>query len=238
MEKGTVLVVDDDAFFRHQYGNILSDAGYRVLTAASAEEALDILPGEAIDVMLTDMVLPGASGLELLREVRRRESPPEVILVTGHATIETAINALKTGARDYLVKPFDPEVLLHDVHTSIEQRRLLNENLHLKRQIRLFTAGQDLAALIDMERLLKQALTSLQHEVANGRAFSFLRSHRSESEVVAAQGIDERLALSMVERLMMGEFECAGIQALSGEAFKDLPDPDADVRQVYLFPLQ
>ncbi len=237
MDKGTILVVDDDAFFRHQYGDILGEAGYRVLTAASAEEALDVLEDESLDVVLTDMVLPGKSGLDLLRVIKRRQSPPEVILVTGHATVETAINALKTGARDYLVKPFDPEVLLHDVHTCLEQRRLLNENLHLKRQIRLFTAGQDLAAIIDMERLLTQAITAMLHEVGDGRGFSFLRSGRNEIDIISTHGINEDLARAIAVRLVDKKEGCSGMQTLSAGDLAGIAEAFVDIRSMYLFPL-
>jgi len=237
MDKGTILVVDDDAFFRHQYGDILSEAGYKVLTSASAEEALDVLEDVTIDVMLTDMVLPGKSGLDLLRDIRRRPSPPEVILVTGHATVETAIHALKTGARDYLVKPFDPEVLLHDVHTCLEQRRLLNENLHLKRQIGLFTAGQDLAAILDMERLLTQALASMLHEINAGRGFSFLRSGRNEIDIISAHGINEDLARALAVRLAERGGECAGMRTLAAADVSGLAEPFVDIRSLFLFPL-
>jgi len=237
MDKGKILVVDDDAFFRHQYGDILTEAGYDVLTAASAEEALDVLAAEPFDVLLTDMVLPGISGLDLLKQVRRRESPPEVILVTGHATVETAIHALKSGARDYLVKPFDPEMLLHDVHTCLEQRRLLNENLHLKRQIRLFTAGQDLATLIEMERLLSQAMDSFLQETGKGRAFSFLKNSRNDIDIMGTNGINEDQARGLAIRLSELDGACHGVQKLSSEQLKATAEPFADIRRLYLFPL-
>ena len=237
MDKGIILVVDDDAFFRHQYGDILTGAGYHTLTAASAEEALDILADEAIDVMLTDLVLPGMSGLDLLREVKRREGAPEVILVTGHATIETAINALKAGARDYLVKPFDSEVLLHDVHTCLEQRRLLNENIHLKRQIRLFTSGQELAAIIDMEHLLTRAISAMLHETGSGRAFSFLSNNRNELDIVATHNVNEDLAQAIAKQLSLREFNCTGIQTLEGVDVTGLAEASVDLRRVMVFPL-
>ncbi|PLY02199.1 MAG: diguanylate cyclase response regulator, partial [Desulfuromonas sp.] len=237
MDKGTILVVDDDAFFRHQYGDILTEAGYHVTTAASAEEALEVLANENFDVMMTDMVLPGLSGIDLLREVKRRETPPEVILVTGHATVETAIRALKAGARDYLVKPFDPEVLLHDVHTCLEQRRLLNENLHLKRQIRLFTAGQDLAALLDMERLLSQAMISFLEETGGGRAFAFLKNGRNEIDIIGTEGVSEEIARAHALRLMELKPECKWFQRFSAEQLTPVVEPFVDIRSLYFFPL-
>jgi len=183
------------------------------------------------------MVLPGISGLDLLREVKRRETAPEVILVTGHATVETAIHALKSGARDYLVKPFDPEVLLHDVHTCLEQRRLLNENLHLKRQIRLFTAGQDLASLLDMERLLSQAMTTILQELGPGRAFSFLKNGRNDIDVISAHGVNEDLARGLAVRLMELELGCSWFQQLTDEQLRGIAEPFVDIRSLFVFPL-
>ena len=106
IKSSAILVVDDDNFFRRLCTRFLASEGYQVETAASGNEALIRLRKGGIDVVLTDMVMPGLSGLEVIRLARALENPPEVILVTGHATLESAIQALKSGARDYLVKPF------------------------------------------------------------------------------------------------------------------------------------
>ena len=103
MKKPTILVVDDELFFRRMYSELLSGDGYDVETCATGDKALERVSAGGVDVLLTDMVMPGIGGLEVLRLARNMENPPEVILVTGHATLETAIKALKIGARDYLI---------------------------------------------------------------------------------------------------------------------------------------
>lgn len=201
MTKSTILVVDDEAFFRQLYAELLVDADYRVETATSGDEALTRLRQGGVDIVLTDLVMPGLDGLALLRESRNVENPPDVILVTGHATVETAIQALKDGARDYLLKPFNPNELLHLVRTCLEQRKLLDENLNLKNQIRLFRAGQTLASILDVETLLSQTLSTALRELRGGRGLAFLLGRSGAPDVLVRHGIDVEHAEAVVPAL-------------------------------------
>jgi two-component system, cell cycle response regulator len=201
MKKPTILVVDDELFFRRLYAEILNEEDYVIQTASSGEEAIARLEEGEVDIVLTDMVMPGIDGLELLRRARSLDSPPEVILSTGHATVESAIHALKNGARDYLVKPFNPEELRHLIRICLEQRRLLDENSLLHKQIRLFLRGQNLAFLLEIERLLPEAVNLLRHEMGQGRGFAFLLGKNRVPRIFGMQGVDQSSAKSMIRAL-------------------------------------
>jgi diguanylate cyclase (GGDEF)-like protein len=236
MKKSTILVVDDELFFRHLYTEILGEDG-SIEAVASGEAAVKRLQLGGVDLVLTDMVMPGADGMEVLRYARALENPPDVILVTGHATLETAIQALKNGARDYLIKPFDPEELRHLVRTCLEQRRLLDENILLKSQIRLFQRGQSLASQLEIEQLLPQAVGTLLHETGQGRGFAFLVDKNMVTRLLALEGLEEAQASSLSLSLLPHLQELSGIRLLRGnELTSDLNWPE-QVRSLCLFPL-
>ena len=238
MKKSTILVVDDEIFFRRMYTELLVEDGYQVEAVASGYDALGRIRQGGIDVVLTDMVMPGLSGMEVLRLARSMENPPEVILVTGHATLESAIQSLKNGARDYLIKPFNPEELRHLVRTCLEQRRLLDENTVLKSQIRLFQRGQNLASLLEVDRLLPQAIRLLLHEVGHGRGFAFLRGRNPDFRVLGLEGIEEPQALAMARSLVPHLKGLTGIRLLRSEELSPEQDWPREVRTVCLFPLR
>lgn len=237
MQKPTILVVDDELFFRRLYADTLGESEYAVETWASGEEALERVGKGGVDLLLTDLVMPGMSGLDLLRQVRMVNNPPEVILVTGHATLETAIQALKNGARDYLIKPFQPDELRHLVHTCLEQRRLLDENTLLKSQIRLFQRGQQLASLLEVDRLLSQSVATLLQEAGGGRAFAFLvGQHRQLSRISAAEGLAENEAEGLANALLPRLLDVDEFLVRSGELPEGTPMPP-DLHTLWVCPL-
>jgi DNA-binding response OmpR family regulator len=106
-----ILVVEDDATARLLLSDMLRYAGYHVTQAPDGETALELLEHEPFDVVLTDIVMRDISGVDVLHTARRRPTPPAVILLTGHATVETSVAALRAGAFDYLLKPCPDEKL-------------------------------------------------------------------------------------------------------------------------------
>jgi len=119
----TVLIVDDDAAFRELVTDILAREGHRLLTAGSAEEALERVTRESVDVVLTDQRMPGLDGLELTRRLRAGSEPPEVLLLTAYGTIPQAVEAVRAGAADYLVKPLEsPAALRRTVRQLLDRR--------------------------------------------------------------------------------------------------------------------
>ncbi len=141
-----VLIVDDERHVRESLSNWFVEDGYEVSTAGSAKEALQVLATRDVDVVVTDIRMPGMDGLELQHRIREVKPEVAVILITAYASVSTAVQALKEGAWDYLVKPFDPEDLSRVVAKACEKLRLEEENAALKERIAAsvpeFVAGE------------------------------------------------------------------------------------------------
>jgi DNA-binding NtrC family response regulator len=138
-----MLIVDDETVVRRSLTEWFRDEGYAVQAAADAAEALERVEATSFAVALVDVRMPGTSGLELQK--RLQEIAPEliVIVITAYATVETAVQALKQGAYDYVTKPVDPDRLAHLVRNALAQRRLAKEKLRLEGEIsRLGAAGE------------------------------------------------------------------------------------------------
>ncbi len=129
-----VLIVDDEPGIRDSLKGVLEDEGYTAAVAGSGEVCLEMIAKRAFDVVLLDIWLPGMDGLDTLGKIKQLEAAPEVIMISGHGTIETAVRATKLGAFDFLEKPLSIEKTLILVKNAAEARRLRVENRDLKRQ--------------------------------------------------------------------------------------------------------
>ncbi len=130
-----VLVVDDDDSSREGMALLLKSGGYDVVSAATGNEALDLLEREPFQLIVLDLFLPDKSGIEILTYTRKRFPTTEVIVVTGYASAETAVSAMKEGAFDYITKPVNFEELLIVIKKALEKQQLLSENVYLRRQL-------------------------------------------------------------------------------------------------------
>ncbi len=130
-----ILVVDDESGIRQSLKGVLEDEGYKSAVAESAEACLELLNKRAFDVVLLDVWLPGMDGLEALEKIRELDNAPEVIMISGHGTIETAVRATKLGAYDFLEKPLSLDKTLILVKHAIDAKRLREENRDLKKQL-------------------------------------------------------------------------------------------------------
>jgi two-component system nitrogen regulation response regulator NtrX len=130
-----ILVVDDEPGVRSALEGILSDEGFRVTSAASGEEALTAVEESSFDAVLLDIWLPGKDGLEILLELRERRLDLEVVMISGHGTIETAVRATKLGAFDFVEKPLSLEKTLLVLRNALRQRRLERRNRRLLEQL-------------------------------------------------------------------------------------------------------
>ena len=135
--KTRILVVDDELSMREFISILLEREGYEVLTAADASTALERLSASPIDLVISDVQMPGLNGLELLARIRTSSPDTAVLLVTAYSTAEQAVEAMKLGAYDYLAKPFKVEELKILVRNALEKRDLQRENLLLREQARV-----------------------------------------------------------------------------------------------------
>jgi DNA-binding NtrC family response regulator len=136
MKSGKILVVDDEPAEREGLARLVGQWGYEVETASSGEEALNLVETQHPAVVVTDLVLPEMDGLTLLQKLKETGRPPIVLLVTGHGTVETAVEAMRHGAFDYLTKPVDTTRLQVLLEKSIEQESLSREVNLLRHQLR------------------------------------------------------------------------------------------------------
>src|SRR5216117_931722 len=130
-----ILIVDDEPGIRQSLKGVLEDEGYKASVAESGEACIESLRKRPFDVVLLDVWLPGMDGLETLEKVREIENAPEVIMISGHGTIETAVRATKLGAYDFLEKPLSIDKTLILVKNAIDSKRLRQENRDLKKQL-------------------------------------------------------------------------------------------------------
>jgi two-component system nitrogen regulation response regulator NtrX len=134
-QKATVLIVDDEEGIVESLTGILEDDGYTVMSALSGEEALKRFDEHTPDLILLDVWMPGIDGIETLKHIRERNRNTSVIMVSGHSNIDTAVDAIKLGAYDFLEKPLSLEKVLILVKRALEQQNLVRENIELKRSI-------------------------------------------------------------------------------------------------------
>jgi two-component system nitrogen regulation response regulator NtrX len=131
----SILVVDDEAEIRKSLRGVLEDEGYKVGVAESGEACLDALKARQYEVVLLDIWLPGMDGLATLERIREQEGAPEVVIISGHGTIETAVRATKLGAFDFIEKPLSLDRTLIVIKNALEARRLREDNREYRRQL-------------------------------------------------------------------------------------------------------
>jgi two-component system response regulator AtoC len=135
-KKSEILVVDDEDIVRESLYDWLDGVGYKVTAAASAEEALEILKKKKYNIMLADLVMPGLNGIELMKEAKKMYPTLAAVIITAHATIQTATTAIREGAFDYIEKPFCPEKVELLIDKLVEHQDLVEENIALRQQIK------------------------------------------------------------------------------------------------------
>jgi DNA-binding NtrC family response regulator len=130
-----ILVVDDEEIMRDSLREWLGGVGYKVVVADCGEEALKIIKKKKINIMLTDLVMPGMEGIQLMKEAKKIVPTISTVIMTAYGTIRTAITAIREGAYDYIEKPFCPEKVELLINNLVEHQNLVRENITLKRKI-------------------------------------------------------------------------------------------------------
>jgi len=157
--KASLLIVDDENVVRESLGKWFEEEGYMVDTATSAREALLKLPSQRWDLALLDIKMPGMDGLELHRKIREVDSEIIVIIMTGYSSVETAVQALKDGAYDYITKPFDPDDLARLVGKALEHRKVKDENVRLRESLDEIQAVELVGQGKPMQRVMELVRT-------------------------------------------------------------------------------
>ncbi len=171
MPKARILAVDDQRYFRELIEGLLAEEGYEAQTASSGEEALRILEQTPFDVVLTDLVMPGMDGSELVHRIKDRNPDQDIVVVTGVVDVKTAVDAMKLGAGDYLLKPFDGAALVTAVDGILRRRRLrvehaqlLEENISYLGERGLFERALGLFGCVGVEPLSERIVEALCQE--------------------------------------------------------------------------
>lgn len=235
MKHRTVLIVDDQESHRDLTHSVLAAAGFLVQTAVSGVEALTLLRADVFGLVLTDQLMPEMSGLELMDEIRTFLPDLPVVIVTGHGTIDTAVNAMKAGAADFIQKPFSPEELLLVVRRVLERQDLMEEVRTLRVQVgdqyrfdRIISKSPKMTEVFGMMRNLadldttvlitgetgtgKELAAHAIHTNSNRRAQRFVRINcgaLSESLLESELFGHERGAFTGAVQARRGKFEYA-----------------------------
>ncbi len=188
-----VLVVDNDDLVRTSIARLLRDDGYETIACASGEEAIEVLrrreeEGSPVDAVISDVSMPGISGTELLRIVRERFEGTGVVLLTGYATMESAVEAMRLGACDYLAKPVVDEELRCALARALREAALARENLRLRRRLDDRSA---LSRLIGQDPRMRR-VHELVEAVAPSRTTVLMCGESGTGKTLVARAIHER----------------------------------------------
>jgi two-component system, NtrC family, response regulator HydG len=186
-EPATLLVADDDPGLRESLQRTLTRAGHRVVLAPNGRAALEQLQGGGVDLVLTDLKMPGLSGIELLRAAKGAAPDVDVILITAFGTVEEAVSAMKDGAYDFITKPFRGEQLLKLVAKALERRQLILQNRALQKQLDdLRAKGQVIGSSLAFRRTMR-----LVEQVADSSATVLILGESGAGKELFARTIHE-----------------------------------------------
>lgn len=182
-----ILIVDDEEHIRRIMSIMLGKRGYSCRTAASGEEALALLSRESFDAVFTDMKMPGIDGLEMLARIKSDYPELVVIMVTAFASVDTAIQAMKAGAYDYVAKPFKEDEIVLILEKALERGRLLDENRLLKKQIK---ERFDLSVFLGQSPAMQKVFEVIA-KVAETRATVLINGESGTGKELAARSIHQ-----------------------------------------------
>jgi DNA-binding NtrC family response regulator len=136
MDGLSILVVDDEAVIRDGLQRILHGERFRVETCKSGHAAIELLQERDYELIITDLKMPGMNGIEVLKAVKALQPDVPVIMITGYASVDTAVDAMKHGAVDYIAKPFTPDQILEKIERALEQRAVMFDEIYLRKEIK------------------------------------------------------------------------------------------------------
>lgn len=181
-KKISILIVDDEESVRDSLYNWFIEDGYRVECAENAKRALSMLESDSFDIILADIKMPGMDGLEMLRRIKLLKTDSIVIVITAFATVDTAVQALKDGAYDYITKPFDPDDLSHLIRNASKQISLTEENENLKKKV---VSLENVEDLIGNSEAMKKVLKDIESVAQSNSSVVITGESGTGKELVA-----------------------------------------------------
>ncbi len=157
-----VLVVDDEPALREICEEALSGDGHAVTLAGNGQDAIDKLGGSCFDLVISDLRMPDMNGQDLLNQVRLRNLDVDFLVMTGYGTTETAVDIMKSGAADYIAKPFDIKQLLMRVRSILEQRKVRKEQEKLSAVVRMLNLSKSLGSQLNHVAVVEEFLIHLR----------------------------------------------------------------------------
>lgn len=213
MEK--ILVVDDDANIRNGCKESLLIEGYEIETAESGQDALEILEEKFFDIVLTDLKMPGIDGMEVLKQIKKIHPYTEVIVFTAYGTVESAVEAMKLGAYDYITKPFDIDILSMKVTKCLEKQKLTAKAGMLDVITGLYEASKEMIMPLKLEQFLNAVLKFASDTLeADSGSLMLLDKETNLLCISASLGLKEEIVKST--KLKIGD-RISGWIAKTGE---------------------
>src|SRR5882757_5656828 len=214
-ERPRILVVDDEKFIRDILADFLGMEGYVVRTAEDGAAALTELTAAPYDMVISDLKMPRMGGIELLDAIATTAPNALTVIMTGFGTVETAIDAMKRGAYDYILKPFKVEEIVHIVQRGLEKRRLSAENLRLREALSLYKVSEAITASLSLDEVIATVADSGLNEIRadlvmtwldNGEGAFFSRNVSLAAAFPEGEEVGELNAATVVERLKHESF--------------------------------
>ncbi len=207
-----ILVVDDEEIVRDSLSSWLEEDGYNVEAVESGKKALERLPGKEWDLMLVDLKMPGMDGIQLMDEVRKTNPDLLIIIMTAYATVDTAVKAMKKGAYDYFVKPFNPDDISLTIRKIVDHHKLVQENLFLRKELKkqyklrdMISKNEKMLEIFDLARTVAQSSSTVLIQGESGTGKELLaRAIHDESPRKDAPFISVSCA-SLTESLLESE---------------------------------
>ncbi|HSQ15653.1 MAG TPA: response regulator, partial [Candidatus Binatia bacterium] len=208
-KKVSIMVVDDEEIVRESLSGWLEEAGYHVEAVESGRTALERLPERAWDLMLVDLKMPGMDGIQLMDEVHKTAPEMLVIIMTAYATVDTAVKAMKKGAYDYFVKPFNPDDISLTIRKIVDHHKLVQENLFLRKELKkqyklrdMISKNEKMLEIFDLARTVAKSSSTVLIQGESGTGKELLaRAIHDESPRVDAPFISVSCA-SLTESLL------------------------------------
>ena len=181
IDKSKILVVDDQEIVRNLLTRILEREGYQVQSASDGHAAIQMAQIQKFHLFMVDIKMPGMSGVEVIKKIKEIDHDAQIVMITGHASLETAIDAIRNGACDYITKPFDSiEYVINVINRAVEKRRLIDEN---KRRIFelnvLYKVSNAISNIFDYRELLEATMDSINRLIDCDSCASILVSNRT-----------------------------------------------------------